>query len=149
MGGRFRTATERDLEGIEARRERECVPVSCDEDVTGRYTGEELAEMRGRRTTEQRIARIEEKHDRLSDAVSELAVTSGKMEGKLSTLVELASKADAAREAQAKREAEERGAADERASRERQMKRRLVVPIIKALGAALAVVITALVARGV
>ena len=71
---RLQTATDRDLSGIAARKERESVPVECEEDVTGRYEGDELRSMRSRRSSEERISRLEGKHDGLAATVGETRI---------------------------------------------------------------------------
>ena len=95
---RQQSQTERDIEGWEARKQRERarsnplgIPaVTCDE-VTGNYEGEELARARARRPTPERLARLEEKHDDLAETVNELRVGVAKIDGKLDTLPELLS----------------------------------------------------------
>lgn len=44
------------------------------EDVTGQYQGAELARIRSRRPTPERIARLEAKHDQLASIVTEMRV---------------------------------------------------------------------------
>lgn len=57
---------ERDAEGFAARRERDgIVKEFPDEEITGRYEGEELDERRSQRTDVERIGRLEKKHDEL------------------------------------------------------------------------------------
>lgn len=59
----------------------------ADEEITGVHEGAELARLRARRRTDERIARLEEKHDTLSAAVSDVRVTVGEMSGKLDTVL--------------------------------------------------------------
>lgn len=129
---RHQTATERDVEGIEARRERDqAIPAFVEDEVTGQYQGDELKAMRSKRPTNQRLSRLEQKHDDLSRDVSEI-------KGGVGAILKLSAEAADAREKREQREAVER------ASRRVQ-----VVPIIKALGVAIALVLAALVGRGV
>lgn len=78
---RLQSQTERDIEGLAERKRRESAPVEVDEEVTGKHEGDELARLRAQRPTDQRIARLEEKHDDLSKSVS-------RMEGKLDTAID-------------------------------------------------------------
>lgn len=146
-GQRHQTATERDLEGMAARRDRERereaaaregVPHIVTDDVTGQYTGDELKEHRAKRPTDQRVAHLEIKHDTLAATVVRIEVAQGLMTGKVDTILDFAAKADAEREARAQRDAVEREA-----------KRLHIVPIIKAIGIALAVIAAAVVGHGV
>lgn len=73
---RMQSQTERDAEGLAAKREREssshesAVPDPFDaEEITGRLAGDELAEARAQRPSNDRIGRLEEKHDALADEV--------------------------------------------------------------------------------
>lgn len=50
------------------------VPVELEEDVTGRYEGDELRSMRSRRSSEERISRLEGKHDGLAATVGETRI---------------------------------------------------------------------------
>lgn len=79
-------------------RERESVPETWDEDITGRHEGEELARLRARRETKDRLARLEVKHDELANAVGETRVAVARVEGQLEVLPELVTEVrDAAR----------------------------------------------------
>ncbi len=49
----------------------------------------ERAKFRARRTTDERVQRLEEKHDSLSGDVTEIRVTVGTVAGQVSTMVEL------------------------------------------------------------
>jgi predicted transcriptional regulator len=91
---RLQSQSERDIAGLAARRVRErigAVPEFVAEEVTGQYQGEELAQMRARRPTDQRIARVEEKFDALESTVSDMRVEVGKIDGKLDVLPRLLS----------------------------------------------------------
>ena len=84
----MQTATERDLAGIAARREREsAVPEQVFDSETGRCEGEELRRIREARSPERRFERIEERLDSLEPSVA-------RVEGKLDILVSLAEKAE-------------------------------------------------------
>lgn len=48
------------------------IPHEVGEEITGQYQGEELAIARTRRPTDQRIARLEVKHDELVKSISDL-----------------------------------------------------------------------------
>ncbi len=79
------------------------IPVEVPQEVTGQYEGEELAQIRARRPTDKRIARLEEKHDELKSdvketktdvkalttAVNQLAVAVADQGGQLKVLPEL------------------------------------------------------------
>lgn len=78
---RMQTQTERDFDGLAARRGRDSVPVMVDEEITGKHDGDELAQLRSQRPTDQRVARLEAKHDELAKSVS-------RMEGKLDTAID-------------------------------------------------------------
>ena len=105
------------------------VPAFAEEECTGRYEGDDLARIRARRPTPERIAKLEAKHD-------SLALTVSRMDGKLDTLVDLAAKSDAERE--------RRSAADAVALERR---RKHAIAVIGALGTAIAAVVGALVLR--
>lgn len=62
-----------------------------EEDVTGQYDGDELDRLRAMRPADQRIARLEKKHDDLTQVVTETRVIVGEMSGQLSVLPELIS----------------------------------------------------------
>jgi hypothetical protein len=59
------------------------VPVEVDEEVTGKHEGDELAQLRAKRPTHDRIARLEVKSDAQATATA-------RMEGKLDTVIALA-----------------------------------------------------------
>lgn len=77
---RHQTQTERDTEGYAARKERESkeresagVPAPFDrEEITGKYTGEDLAERRAQRPTLERISILERKSDEHAKAMAEV-----------------------------------------------------------------------------
>jgi hypothetical protein len=90
---RIQSATQRDMEGMQARKERAKSPAVefvC-EDVTGQYEGEELRAMREQRRPEDRISRLEAKHDSLSRVVGATREDVAKMTGKLDTFLEVVS----------------------------------------------------------
>jgi hypothetical protein len=67
---RMQSQDERDAEGLAARREREAVvKESSNDEITGRYEGEELDEKRDERDEKERIVRLEKKHDALKKDV--------------------------------------------------------------------------------
>ena len=102
---RQQSQTERDIEGWEARKQRERarsnplgIPaVTCD-DVTGNYEGEELARARARRPTPERLERLEKgrdedrgDHKKLVEKVDGLSTAVARVEGKLDLLPKLVS----------------------------------------------------------
>jgi hypothetical protein len=103
------------------------------EDPTGKYEGEELQRIRSRRPTPERISRLELKHDRLAEVVTDVRVD-------VKTLLVLAEESKAERERRIKMENEAQTLA--------LAKRKTWPPIIKAIGAALALIIAALVGKG-
>lgn len=63
---RTQSQTDRDMEGLAARREREAaIKEESFDDITGRYEGEELEERRRSRPPDERFSRLEKKHDEL------------------------------------------------------------------------------------
>lgn len=62
----------------------------CDE-ITGVVEGEDLRRERAKRPSDERIERLEEKHDRLERAVTETRVIVGELNGKLEVLPQLVS----------------------------------------------------------
>lgn len=135
MPGRLQTATDRELASDRARREREAAPAcEADDAVTGKYEGPELDEKRAEREPEERIARLEKKHDAL---VLEVRTGYAGMNAKLDTIIELAGAAQAERENKAERDA-----------RIALAKHKSLPAIIKAVGIAIALVIAALLGRG-
>lgn len=106
---RLQSQTERDLDGLRARRERESAPIPVDgfDDLTGRYEGEELRTRRAQRDTGKRVERLEEKHDELAEVVGDMRAELGKVSGKLDVLPELVSAVrDSARTATARSDRE-------------------------------------------
>lgn len=103
------------------------------EECTGRYEGEDLQRVRARRPTPERIARLELKHDRLAEVVTDVRVD-------VKTLLVLAE--------ESKAERERRVAMEEQAQTLALAKRKTWPAIIKAIGAALALIIAALVGKG-
>jgi hypothetical protein len=67
---RMQSQDERDAEGLAARREREAVvKESSNDEITGRYEGEQLDEKRNEREDGERFIRLEKKHDVLKKDV--------------------------------------------------------------------------------
>jgi hypothetical protein len=67
---RMQSQDDRDAEGLAARREREAaVKEFSNDEITGRYEGEELDEKRDERDDKDRIVRLEKKHDSLKKDV--------------------------------------------------------------------------------
>jgi len=56
-----------------------------DEPVTGVISGEELRAARAKRPTDERIGRLEDKHDSLAEKVSTVSETVARIDGKLDT----------------------------------------------------------------
>jgi hypothetical protein len=63
------------------------VPIEVFDEITGVHEGEALRVARSKRTTDERISRLEDKHDALSAAVSDVRVSVGEMSGKLDTVL--------------------------------------------------------------
>ncbi len=76
---------------VEKHTPRTGVPAFVEEEATDKYEGEELARVRARRPTPERIGRLETKHDELAKVVTETRVLVGEMNGKLEVLPELIS----------------------------------------------------------
>jgi len=53
-----------------------------DDDVTGKYEGEELERARARRKTDDRIARLEVKHDKLDEKVDRMEVVLARVDSR-------------------------------------------------------------------
>ena len=68
--------------------DKHATPEFIAEDVTGQYQGEELARFRARRPTDERIGRLEAKHDKLVETVGAVDKTVANMAGKLETFLE-------------------------------------------------------------
>lgn len=103
------------------------VPIEMPEDITGQYEGEELREYRSRRSTIQRLEKLEEHKDKTIEVF-------GKMSGQLETLVTLGNKAEDARQ---KHEAEKLKA------EEREKVRKWILGIIAGLAVAIATIVQA------
>lgn len=117
---RHQSQTERDIAGFAARKERDAAPVEIPMEITENYTGDQLKEMRAKRPTDERIGRLEEKHDKLSEAVFRME---GKLDTALSVIVPEAHKT-------------ERHRMDSRT--------KVILALIGAAGAAIGVIVTAL-----
>jgi hypothetical protein len=96
---RFQSATDRDLDGLAARKERQAAPlVEVSGEITGKYDGDELLSMRAKRPTDERIGRLEvsrdkdrEAHGELVTVVTDLRVEVATMSGKLDSIPQLVS----------------------------------------------------------
>lgn len=72
---RMQTQSERDREGLAARKKRDqAYPVEIPDEITGRVDGDELDRLRSMREPEDRMARIEKKQDRFDREQLELKV---------------------------------------------------------------------------
>lgn len=111
---------------------KEAVPDFVVEEATGRLEGEQLRFARSRRPTPERISKVETRQDKLESSLAETREQVARMDGKLDTLVTLASKADAERE---RRVAAEAVALEKR--------RKHTIAIISALGVAIAGIVAA------
>lgn len=84
----MQSQTERDLAGLQARKERDAAPtVEISGEITGRYDGDELLQMRSKRPTDERIAKLEAKHDTLVETVTEVRLDVREMRAEVRTLV--------------------------------------------------------------
>lgn len=85
--GRHQTQTERDVSGLAAKaiRERESHPIPpiIEDEVTGKYEGDELDARRAKRPTDERLKRLEDKHDALDAKVDVIAGDVQKINGEL------------------------------------------------------------------
>lgn len=80
-------------------------PVESFDDITGKFEGEELRQMRrSKRDTDERIERLEVKHDSLVKVVTETRLEVANMSGKLDVLPELVDAVRATAERTAQRE---------------------------------------------
>lgn len=113
-----------------ARRDRTAAPHEVQQEVTGQFEGEELREARGRRPTNERLERLEEKGDRTAALIE-------RFDSKLDTIIALGERSEAERKRRSDMDAAERAA-----------KRSMVVPVIRAIGIAVAIIIAALLGRG-
>lgn len=59
------------------------VPGEVFDEATGSYEGEALAQIRARRPTDERIGRLERKHDQLAGDVSDIKATVGEIRGEM------------------------------------------------------------------
>lgn len=107
------------------------MPVDGDE-VAGKYNGPELVEHRGRRSTARRLEILEGKHDTLVSDVAAIRETTGKIGGTVDALFKMTA---AEAEARTAREAVE--------AKERESKRGLIVPTVRAVGIAIAIIVAA------
>ena len=110
----------------------QAVPLEVDEAVTGKYDGPELEIRRARRTTARRLEILEGKHDTLVADVAQVRADTGKIVGTVDALFKMTAADHEARSAREQAEAKERAS-----------KRSLVVPTIRALGIAIAVIVAA------
>lgn len=118
------------------------VPTYIDHDTTGQCeTPLEVQEMRGRRTIDQRIERLEVKSDTHGEVIA-------RMDGKLDTLVDLAAKSDAERERRAAADAVALAAKQARQELELGNKRKHTIAIITAVAAGAGTIVAALAAAG-
>lgn len=107
------------------------IPGPVFDDPTGQCEGEQLRAIRARRPTPERIARLEEKHDSLAETVVEIRVGVGEMSGKLDTIIQHV-------------------LVDRKEVHATERTRIATTPnIIKAIGGAVALIIAALVGKGV
>lgn len=123
----------------------EGIPIQADpEETSPHQTDEERASIRRKRPTQERIEKLEVKHDVLSAAIAATQMTHARMDGKLDTLVELAAASAAERERRAGADAEAatKRAADEKDATERARKH--LIALIGALAAGAAIVIAAM-----
>jgi|ERR1043165_2466728 uncharacterized coiled-coil protein SlyX len=119
------------------------VPAFVEEECTGKYEGEELARIRARRPTPERISKVEVRIDDIDStlvqtvkSLAETRETVARIDGKMDALLDLGAKAEQERQA--------RHAADIAAAESR---RKFVIALIGALGTAVAAIVTALVMR--
>lgn len=97
----MQSQSERDFDGLAAKKEREAIPEErFDDPVTGNYEGEELRAMREKRPPADRISRLEEKHDELVKEVTETRLEVAAMSGKLEVLPRLVDLVEKAADAQ-------------------------------------------------
>lgn len=79
---RLQTATERDMEGLAARRERQAAPaVEVHDENSANYSGEALLEMRGGRTPEKRFEKLEAFKDQATVDIGAIKLSIAKIEG--------------------------------------------------------------------
>lgn len=123
----MQSQTERDMAGLQARREREAAPQEfADEEDSKAYSPPERRNLRSKRPTDKRVERLEEKHDRLDEKVDGIDSRTARMEGKLDTALSLVTVAHTT----------ERHRIDSRT--------KVIIAIVGAAGTAIGIVITAL-----
>ena len=87
---RLQSQTDRDVEGMRAKKERErrevAVPIELPDEITGKHEGEELKMYRSKRPTEERIERLEDKHDALDAKHDTLASSVHKIDTNISEM---------------------------------------------------------------
>ena len=86
------TETSRAVQHRDHRRQPEpeaATPVFVPEEVTGNYEGDELKKMRARRPTDERLTRLEDKHDVLDAKVDGIAVDVAGMKGQFTVIPRL------------------------------------------------------------
>lgn len=90
---RHQSQTDRDLAGIAAKKEREAVVEDfVIEESSQAYDDPDARKaFRAKRQTNERISRLEEKHDELSAVVGDMRATLGRVDGKLDILPQLVS----------------------------------------------------------
>lgn len=89
-GKRFQSQTDRDLDGLAAKRDRNerSAPVPQGfEDDSGNYTGDDLAAIRARRPTPQRIGHLEERVDGVVNAFGEFRAEHARDLGEVTSAV--------------------------------------------------------------
>jgi hypothetical protein len=86
---RIQSATERDMAGLTARKEREAAPCEVNPETSSNYEGPELKDWRSKRPTDKRVERLEEKYDELADKVSAIHGDVREMRGELKTALSL------------------------------------------------------------
>lgn len=140
-----RPGTMTDDERAEIGRAHRAAPLVVVDEITGRYDGEELEEMRRQRAERDPAAAIlslERKHAALDKTV---AVGFAKTNSKLDTLVDLAAKSDAERVRRAAADAEERERKAQADQKALDGKRRYLIALVGALGMAIAGIVAAVV----
>lgn len=105
-------------------------PEFVKEEITGVYEGDELKAIRARRSTDERIGRLEDKHDKLVESVTDVRVCVGEMNGKMDTVL------DFIKTTQSENHRTERMRIGSRA--------KIIVAIVGAVGTGLGILITTL-----
>jgi hypothetical protein len=139
---RLQTQTERDMDSLRARKEREGAGIPedfDDEEYTGKHDAEDLARLRATRTSDDRLRRLEKKHDAISDIVHETRADVREMKGQLVVLPDLVDEiratAKETRDRESRRDAEDADVRKHR--RERVTKLVGIVAALLSSGAAL------------